>query len=75
MHILPSAKGCPKHPAPLNGALACNAFGVTNTLCQPSCNEKFDFAFRPAAAYVCANAKWSAFGGPPPPWPDCSGNI
>lgn len=61
------------YPPPENGALACNAWGVSNRFCQVSCNDQFDFAFPPAISYLCGNGIWTAFGGTPPPWPSCSG--
>ena len=63
------------YPPPENGALACNAFGVSNQFCQVSCNDQYDFAFPPAITYLCTNGLWTALGGQPPPWPRCSGEF
>lgn len=70
-----AAKSCEMYPAPENGALACNAWGISNRFCQVSCNQDFDFAFAPAISYLCGNGKWTPIGGPPPPWPGCSGKF
>lgn len=68
-----SAKSCEMYPPPLNGALACNAWGVSNRYCAVSCNEQFDFAFPPALSYLCGNGIWTTIPPSPLPWPDCSG--
>ncbi|KAK3728579.1 hypothetical protein QZH41_011661 [Actinostola sp. cb2023] len=67
------AKTCPVTKPPRNGALACNAFGSSNSYCQVSCSNNYDFAFPPAGMYLCARGVWNAFPfGAPFPWPDCS---
>ncbi|KAH7941676.1 hypothetical protein HPB49_016034 [Dermacentor silvarum] len=64
---------CSFHPAPLNGALACDD-QYYGQFCQPFCNDRFEFLSEPADAYICDNSlQWKTM---PPnmtvPWPDCA---
>lgn len=64
---------CTYHPPPANGALVCNDW-LYGQICQTYCNEKFDFAWKPAEWYMCnIEAEWVTVPeNSPIPWPDCS---
>lgn len=72
-HINVWRSKCPFHPAPVNGALACED-QTYGQFCQPLCNDRFEFLREPAEAYVCdARLKWQTVPqGMTVPWPDCA---
>ncbi|XP_077983821.1 sushi, von Willebrand factor type A, EGF and pentraxin domain-containing protein 1-like [Glandiceps talaboti] len=64
---------CPPYPEPVNGARVCDdwLFGM---FCRVTCNQKYEFARKPAEWYIC-NAEGDWRTQPPgldTPWPDCS---
>ncbi|KAL1483566.1 hypothetical protein MTO96_033097 [Rhipicephalus appendiculatus] len=72
-HINVWRSQCPFHPAPLNGALACDD-QYYGQFCQAFCDDRFEFLREPAEAYICdASLEWKTSPeGMPVPWPDCA---
>lgn len=72
-HINVWRSQCEFHPAPLNGALACDD-QIYGQFCQPLCNDQFEFLRQPADGYICdASLQWKTVPpGMTVPWPDCA---
>ncbi|XP_075723050.1 sushi, von Willebrand factor type A, EGF and pentraxin domain-containing protein 1 isoform X2 [Rhipicephalus microplus] len=72
-HINVWRSNCPFHPAPLNGALACDD-QYYGQFCQALCDDRFEFLSKPAEAYICDDSlQWKTLPrNMPVPWPDCA---
>ncbi|KAL1472662.1 hypothetical protein MTO96_039183, partial [Rhipicephalus appendiculatus] len=72
-HINVWRSQCPFHPAPVNGALACED-QTYGQFCQPLCNDRFEFLREPAEAYICDDTlQWKTIPEHMTvPWPDCA---
>lgn len=74
--LLSVGSTCPFHPPPINGALACEDL-MYGHMCQVYCNEKYDFARKPADWYICnINSQWETYPDNfAIPWPDCASEF
>ncbi|KXJ20373.1 sushi, von Willebrand factor type A, EGF and pentraxin domain-containing protein 1 [Exaiptasia diaphana] len=63
---------CKMFPPPINGALACNDLSASLKVCTVSCNEKYDFEYKPAHAYTCPYGHWVNLFGGRTRWPNCT---